>query len=79
MLILCLSFPALAGHTRPGYGWCECIPVEGVCPCCGGIFNITTRDQNDEKPSQKASDGVDPAPELGLVLLAILMWLKMKA
>jgi hypothetical protein len=79
MLILVLSFPALAGHTTTGYGWCNCNPVQGVCPCCGGIFNIASSDQQDEKPVQKAPDGVEPASELGLVLLAFLLWLKLRA
>jgi hypothetical protein len=81
-LICSLSLSVFAGHTQLGGGrWCECDPVEGVCLCCGGSFPIAINDQESESGSvnQNASDASEPAFELGLVLLALLVWLKLKA
>jgi hypothetical protein len=79
LLIFCLSFPAFGGHTTQGNVLCECTPIQGACPCCGGTLS-TAYDQESENEliNQNASD-IEPSFELGLVLLAFLMWLKLKA
>lgn len=74
LLILCLSFPAFAGHTQAGdYGYCPGTPVEGVCPYCGGNLAAV---QEDESTNQDVSDDAKPTAELGLIRLAFLIWLK---
>lgn len=74
-LIMCLSFPVLAGHTQTGYGnECECIPVGSVCQCCGAKLSVATNQEN-VSINQNASDGAG----LGVIRLAFMMWLKLKA
>jgi hypothetical protein len=43
---------ALAGHTVAGGAWCDCDPVDGVCPCCGGNGDDT---RITESPSDSAN------------------------
>ena len=74
LLMLALSFPVLAGHTMPGGAYCEC----GTTGCvqdypdeCGdGYRPMTTHQKN--APS-------DTTAELGIAIVALLLWLRMKA
>ena len=76
VLMLCLSFPAFAGHTIPG-DWCECGSFAG-CICDPG-----------ERPVVQSSLGVaddskqDAPVSLGsetlLVLAVLLLLLRYKA
>ena len=66
MLILCLSFPVLAGHTTPGYGWCECDNP------AGHTLNRVVRDDSQESTP-------DSDLTLGLVLVVVLLYLRTKA
>jgi hypothetical protein len=76
LLIVCLSLPALAGHTTQGDRWCKCPAVQGICHCCGSNLNLA---QENESISQHASDDVQPMLEIGIIRMAFLMWLKVKA
>ena len=79
LLTLCLSAPAFSGHTQTGdRRVCECTVVQGVCPCCGAPLNAATY-QGNECFDQNASGEAEPAVELGIIRLAFLMWLKVKA
>lgn len=70
-LILCLSFPVLAGHTTPGFGYCDCNNPDGPHPMnaqsgdCGIV-----QDKNQEST---------PNTELGLVLILLATLLRIKA
>jgi hypothetical protein len=77
LLILCLSAPAFAGHTQSGGRWCECNYVQGVCPCCGLLG--AARDHENESFDQNASGDARPTVDIGVIRLAFLMWLKVKA
>lgn len=79
MLIITLSVPVFSGHVPVGGGrYCDCAPVEGYCPCCGGILNLANN-QEAESISQHMSDCTEPAINLGLIRLALLTWLKIRA
>jgi hypothetical protein len=71
LLILCLSFPALAGHTQAGgYKSCECGTPECVedypGECDGHAAN------------QQGSSPGDATVGLGIVILALLLGLRLK-
>ena len=75
-LICSLSLPVVGGHQQMGGGaYCHCTPVEDICPCCGGNIRTVANDEENDSMSQHASDGA----ELGVIRLAILMWLKVRA
>jgi hypothetical protein len=76
LTIICsLSLPVFAGHHQMGSGaYCNCEPVQNICPCCGGFLGAAYSQENDSI-SQHDLDGA----ELGIVRLAILTWLKMRA
>ena len=63
LLILCLSFPVFAGHTTSGFGWCEC---DNPASHLNGAVLEDTQD-------------TAPDFELGLVLVAVLLYLRAKA
>ena len=79
-LICSLSLPAFGGHTQLGGGaFCQCDPVENICPCCGGSFLTVANDQENDSISQHVSDGTEPAIELGVIRVVFLIWLKIRA
>jgi hypothetical protein len=79
MLMLCLSFPVLGGHTQTSGAFCNCTPINGVCPCCGGIQGAVRNHEDVSTVAQNASDCAEPALAHGYARLAFLMWLKLKA
>jgi hypothetical protein len=81
LFILCLSFPALGGHTMPG-GWCNtpccygCIPDEGeqCAPCQQSVNDSPV---TDAQPVNSSNDSIpDFGPEVMLGLLVLLMLLR---
>jgi hypothetical protein len=70
LLIICLSFPVLAGHSQPGDFPCSCGSPGCVqdypCECC-------------TKPVSSGKAPSDSTAELGIALVAILLWLRLKA
>ena len=79
IFICALSVPSFAGHIPAGGIWCECTPVQGVCECCGGNLLTVANNQENESISQHASDDEQPMLEIGIIRMAFLMWLKVKA
>ncbi|MEK6300514.1 MAG: hypothetical protein AABO41_07315 [Acidobacteriota bacterium] len=75
LLMLCLSLPALAGHTLPGM-WCECGPE--ACICDPG--EVPTGQLSHTVPD-KSSKGtpVDLGSETLLILGLLLLALRYKA
>jgi hypothetical protein len=72
LLMLCLTFPAFAGHTLGGGAYCECgTPgcVEDYPGECGRSGNATTQG---DAPK-------DITSELGIAIVALLLWLRLKA
>jgi hypothetical protein len=74
-LILCVSFPAFAGHTVAGDNYCSC----GTLNCledypgeCSGKLPSTPANAPDSGPEGGAA-------EWGIVLVALLLWLRLKA
>jgi hypothetical protein len=70
MLVLALAFPVLAGHSQPGGAYCDCgTPgcVEDYKGECDG-YRLRTTHETDA-----------PTSELGIVLVALLLWLRLKA
>jgi hypothetical protein len=72
LLMLCLSFPAFAGHTVSGTGYCDCGTrgcVEDYPGECGGPHVAT---QSSKAPS-------DTNAEIGIMIVALLLWLRLRA
>jgi hypothetical protein len=68
-LILCLSFPALAGHVQ----------ADGVyCDCNNPDHTMNTRSADTGIVEGKNQDST-PETELGLILMLLAAWLKVKA
>jgi hypothetical protein len=73
LLMLCLSFPAFAGHTVVGTAYCHCGTVgcvEDYTGECSGQRLVAT--QSNESPR-------DATAELGIVIVALMLWLRLKA
>jgi predicted NBD/HSP70 family sugar kinase len=71
--MLCLSLPVFAGHTVVGGAWCDCgTPgcIEDYPGECGRSGNVATQ------PSKSPTDST---AELGILLVALLFWLRLKA
>jgi len=71
--MLCLSFPVLGGHTITGGAYCDCGSlgcVEDYPGECSIKHNVAT--QQDDSPT-------DAAAEIGILLVALLFWLRLKA
>ena len=72
-LICCLSFPVLAGHRPVGDAYCDCgTPgcIEDYPGECGGGPLVST---------QESGSSSDATAEVGILLVALLLWLRMKA
>jgi hypothetical protein len=74
-LILCVSFPAFAGHTVAGDNYCSC-----GTPYCLEDYPGECDDRSRSTP-MNAPDGAPESgtAELGIVLVALLLWLRLKA
>lgn len=81
VLTLCLSFPALAGHTLPG-DWCQCGSFAG-CICDpgeqGGILSKRTVPDNSKPDDSKQGAPIGLGSETLLVLAVLLLLLRYKA
>jgi hypothetical protein len=71
--MLCLSFPALAGHSQAGdnYSYCDCNTpgcVEDYPGECDGKILSAPGEEPD-----------DTTAEWGIVLVGLLLWLRLKA
>ena len=71
LLMLCLSFPAFAGHTIAGGYACTC----GTAGCvedypgeCSG-----------NRPIQQGKTPDNGTAEIAIVMVALLFWLRMRA
>ncbi len=71
LLILCLSFPALAGHTVAGGYACSCETVG-----CIEDYPGECRGHNTNQQSQSPSDN---SAALGIVIVALMFWLRLRA
>jgi hypothetical protein len=73
LLMLCLSFTAFAGHTIGRTTYCNCSTagcLEDYPGECSGYLPMGAR-QNDS-PN-------DPTAELGIAIVALLLWLRLRA
>lgn len=81
VLTVCLSFPALAGHTLPNE-WCEC-GTFAACICDPGEQGGNRRTVNvpdDSKPNDSKQDApIGLGSETLLVLAVLLLVLRYKA
>lgn len=62
LFIVCLSFPALGGHTVSGGRYCECNSPQSC------VYGLSTRDR---EPLQGNKDHQNSAPNAGLILLVL--------
>ncbi|HEX8091745.1 MAG TPA: hypothetical protein VF762_23025 [Blastocatellia bacterium] len=72
LLIIALAFPVFAGHTQSGNAYCKCGTVgciEDYPGECAAIRNETTQQ----------SDSPTDAAEIGILIVALLLWLRLKA
>ena len=71
LLMLCLSFPVFAGHTVTGGYACSCGTVgciedyKGECDGYGA--------------TQQSATPYDGTAEISIVLVALMLWLRLKA
>jgi len=68
--MLCLSLPAFGGHTLGGGSYCECNTPGCVEDYPGECDRAATN--QDETPK-------DVTSELGIAIVALLLWLRLKA
>jgi len=71
MLVLALAFPTLAGHSQPGGYACTCQTpgcVEDYPGECGGYA-----------ATQQGTTPNDSTAGLGIVIVALLFWLRLRA
>ncbi|MGA9769686.1 MAG: hypothetical protein WBV94_11640 [Blastocatellia bacterium] len=71
LLILALSFPVLAGHTVPGNFACEC----GMSGYVEDYVGECSSNQRATSPQDNLKD----TTALGILILALLFWLRLKA
>lgn len=72
LLMLCLTFPAFAGHTLGGGAYCECNTPGCVEDYPGECARAGRSATQDDTPN-------DATAELGILLVALLFWLRLKA
>jgi predicted NBD/HSP70 family sugar kinase len=73
LLIFAMSFSTFAGHTVPGDAYCDCHTVgciEDYAGECSGKRLVAT--QSNESPR-------DASAELGIVIIALMLWLRLRA
>ena len=70
LLMLCLSFPALAGHTQAGGYACACGTAGCIEDYAGECGNSAT---------QQSNTPVGETTGLGIVIVALMLWLRLKA
>jgi hypothetical protein len=73
LLMLCLTFPGLAGHTVTGGAYCDC-----GTPGCVEDYPGECRRSGQSATQQSKSPG-DSTAELGILLVALQLWLRLKA
>ena len=73
LLMLCLSFPALAGHTQAGDNYCDC----GTRGCIEDYPGECSSGGN--RATQQGDSPKDVTSELGIVIVALMLWLRLKA
>ena len=71
LLICALSFPAFGGHTVVGNYYCNC-----STPGCIEDYPDECNNKMLSTPTEAPSDGTT---ELGIALVALLLWLRLKA
>jgi len=77
LLITCLSMPTFAGHNQTGGGACTCGSpgcLEDYPGECSGDVRTTAT-----QSTQSTDEGSDLTSELGIALVAILVWMRMRA
>lgn len=72
LLIIALAFPAFAGHTIAGNMYCDCGTAGCVEDYEGECDSYRHTDTHQTAP-------IDPAGELGIAIVALLLWLRLKA
>ena len=72
LLMLCLSFPAFAGHTVVGTVYCDC----GTPGC---IEDYPGECDKHYLATQSSNSHGDSTAELGILIVALLLWLRLKA
>ena len=71
LLMLCLSFPAFAGHTVSGGYACTC-----GTPGCVEDYD---GECNGHGITQQGATSNDGTAEISIVIVALLFWLRMKS
>ena len=71
LLMLCLTFPVFAGHTLQGGYACTCGTVGCIEDYPGECFGYGT--------NQRSNSPIDDSAALGIVILALMFWLRLKA
>jgi hypothetical protein len=71
--MLCLSFPVLAGHTTEGGRYCDC----HTAGCAEDYPGECGKDYQPMTTHQTAPN--DATAELGIAVVALLLWLRLKA
>ncbi len=71
LLMLALAFPCFAGHTVPGNYACEC--------GASGCIQDYPGECNGHNTNQQSSSPSDDSAALGIVIVALMFWLRMRA
>ena len=71
LLMLCLSFPAFAGHNVIGGYACECKTV--------GCIEDFPGECSEHSANQQSTSPDAGTVELGIVVVALLLWLRLKS
>ena len=76
LIIFALSLPAFGGHTVAGerYGYCDC-----GTPGCVEDYPGECGDKALSASTEAPGNNTDGTTELGIALVAMLLWLRLKA